>query len=218
NAKSNFVRNQFGGSLGGHFITDKLFYFGALEGVRVRSSSTNRFFVPTQDFLDNAAPSVVGYMNAYPLSQAGNCADAAVTAEHLWDDIEGNRDQATGASTYGTAPGNGLFNANTSGLIPASTQLFCRTSLRGPTDAGGGTPQDTWLTTARIDYQYSAKTNLYFRYAFVNTRSEDGAGSLSPYNGFSTPATAKNQNVVASMTHSFSPTLFSELRFTYNRV
>jgi len=213
-AKSNFVRNQFGGSLGGHIIKDKLFFFGALEGVRVRSSSTNRFFVPTQSFLDNAAPEVVSYMNTNPLSQPGNCADRALTAAQIWNDTEGN-----GATNpYGSSPTSGLFNANTGALIPADTQLFCRTSLRGPTDAGGGTPQDTWLTTGKVDYQYSQKTSAYFRYAYVKTDNPVGAGSLSPYQGFSTPSTARNQNLVASLVHSFSPTLFSELRFSYNRV
>src|SRR6266508_1928731 len=49
--KSNFVRNQFGGSVGGPVIKDKTFYFSSLEGQRIRSSSTRPFFVPTQDFL-----------------------------------------------------------------------------------------------------------------------------------------------------------------------
>jgi len=119
-AKSNFVRNQFGGSLGGRIIKDKLFFFGALEGVRVRSSSTNRYFVPTQSFLDNAAPEVVSYMNANPLSQAGDCADRALTAAQIWNDTEGNGT----TNPYGSSPTSGLFNANTGALIPADTQLF----------------------------------------------------------------------------------------------
>ena len=30
---TNFHREQFGGSVGGHIIRDKLFYFGAAEGI-----------------------------------------------------------------------------------------------------------------------------------------------------------------------------------------
>ena len=212
NPKSNFVRNQFGGSLGGRIIKDKLFYFGSVEGIRVRSSGTARFFVPVQAFLDNATPAVVSYMNTYGLP-ASNCSDQAITAKQIWENIEGN-----GAGTYGTTPTNGLLNANSGALIPASTQLFCRTSLQAPVDAGGGTPQNTWLATGRIDYQYSSKTSFFARYAYGKTDNPVGAGSVSPYPAFSTPATAFSQNIAATLTHSFSTNIFSELRASYNRV
>jgi hypothetical protein len=214
--KSNFVRNQFGGSLGGHIIKDKLFYFGSMEGIRVRSSGTSRFFVPVQSFLDNASPAVVSYMNTYGLP-ASNCTDEAITAAQIWDDIEGNR-AANGSSTYGTTPTNGLFNANSGTLIPGATQLFCRTSLRAPVDAGGGLPQNTWLATARVDYQYSPKTSVFVRYAYAKTDNPVGSGSVSPYPDFSTPSSAFSQNIAVTLTHSFSTNIFSELHASYNRV
>src|SRR5262249_22800053 len=123
-----------------------------------------------------------------------------------------------GSSTYGTTPTNGLFNANSGTLIPGATQLFCRTSLRAPVDAGGGTPQNTWLATGKVDYQYSERTSLSVRYAYADTKNPVGAGSVSPYPDFSTPASALAENISAALTHSFSPTLFSELRASYNRV
>ena len=215
-AKSNFVRNQFGGSVGGRIIKDKLFYFGSMEGDRIRSSATSRFFVPVQAFLDNSAPTVVSYMNGFGLPSS-NCADQAITAEQIWDDIEGNR-ASNGSSTYGTTPTSGLFNSTSGTLIPGTTQLFCRASLRAPVDAGGGVPGNTWLATGRVDYQYSSKTNLYFRYAYSDVKNPVGAGSVSPYPDFSTPSTARNQNIVGSINHSFSNTLLGELRASYNRV
>jgi hypothetical protein len=216
NPKSNFVRNQFGGSLGGRIIKDKLFYFGSMEGIRVRSSGTSRFFVPVQSFLDNAAPAVVSYMNSYGLPSS-NCSDRALTAEQIWDDTENHR-AADGSSTYGTTPSSGLFNANTGALIPGATQLFCRASVRAPVDAGGGTPQNSWLATGKVDYQYSTDTSLFVRYAYAKTDNPVGAGSVSPYPVFDTPATALSQNIAASLTHSFSATLFSEVRASFNRV
>jgi len=216
NPKSNFVRNQFGGSLGGRIIKDKLFYFGSVEGIRVRSSGTARFFVPVQSFLDNAAPAVVSYMKTYGLP-GSNCSDRALTAAQIWDDVEGNR-AADGSSTYGTTSTSGLFNANSGALIPGTTQLFCRTTLQAPVDAGGGTPQNTWLATGRVDYQYSSKTSFFARYAYGKTENPVGAGSVSPYPVFSTPATAFSQNIAATLTHSFSTSIFSELRVSFNRV
>ena len=42
-----FNRNEFGGSLGGRIIRDKLFYFGSYEGLRHRESITNFLALPT---------------------------------------------------------------------------------------------------------------------------------------------------------------------------
>src|SRR6266404_3018092 len=225
--KSNFVRNQFGGSVGGPIIKDKLFFFGSLEGIRVRSAGSDRFFVPTPAFIANAAAPVVTYLNANPLAQQGNCSDSALSASSIWNDTEGNRN-ANGTSSYGTpdASGNiqGLYvngaasNATGTGLIPGTTNLFCRVTLTAPIDAGGGTPQNTWLTNNRVDYQFSSKTSAYFRFAYTKTDQPVGAGSVSPFVGFSTPATARSQNTVAALTHAFSASVFGELRASYNRV
>ena len=53
--KGRFVRNVFGASLGGPIIKDRTFYFGAFEGTRVRSTGRNFYYVPTQQFFDNAS-------------------------------------------------------------------------------------------------------------------------------------------------------------------
>ena len=221
--KSNFVRNQFGGSVGGPIHKDKLFFYGSLEGLRVRSSGSTRSYVPTAAFLSNSAPVVSSYLKSFGSLPASNCADAALTAQSIWENTEGN-----GSGSYGTldASGNvqGLYvggngpNATGTGLIPASTQLFCRITLRAPIDAGGGTPQNSWLTNNRVDYQYSDRTSLYFRYAYTRFDAPVGAGSVSPWPAFSTPTTGRTQNLVAAMTHSFSSSLYGELRAAYNRV
>ena len=47
-AKDTLKRNQFGGSVGGPILRDKLFYFGTYQGTRIRSEAAGRVaFVPT---------------------------------------------------------------------------------------------------------------------------------------------------------------------------
>ncbi|WP_263377844.1 TonB-dependent receptor [Granulicella paludicola] len=59
--KPQLVQNQYGGSLGGHIIKDKLFYFAAYEGVHTKASTFNKGVVPsdlerTGDFSQSKYP------------------------------------------------------------------------------------------------------------------------------------------------------------------
>ncbi len=206
--KSKFVRNQFGATGGGALIKDKLFYFGSFEGVRVRSSGTARFLVPTANFTANASSDTNAFLNAFGGLPTSSCPDLALTAEQIVVDIEG-------APTY---TGNELRNSNTLAIIPGATQLFCRTTLTAPIDAGGGAAQNTWRATGRIDHHFSQNTALFARYAFEQSIFPDGSTSLSPYQGFNTGTRTRNQNVNATLTHAFSSQLYSETRAIYNRV
>ena len=215
--KAGFVRNQFGGTIGGAIKKDKIFYFGSVEPIRVRSTATTQFFVPTSDWLGVASPKSKAFVDAFGGAPASNCADKAITAAGVWDDIEGNR-AADGSSTYNVDPANGFFDPKTSTKIPGTTNFFCRDTLRQPTDSGGGLPQNTWLATGRVDLNLGKNSTVFFRYAFDKEDDFPGTVSFSPFPGFTTGQNIKNQNFSGTVTHSFSPSLYSELRLTYNRV
>jgi Carboxypeptidase regulatory-like domain/TonB dependent receptor len=207
--KANFVRNQFGASAGGPLIKDKIFYFGSFEGLRIRSSATQQYFVPTTDWFNSSSSTAQGFLSAFGGVPASNCADQAITAQDVVETIEGG-----GPGSYATSP---LLDQG-GAPIPAATQLFCRDTLRRPTDSGGGLPENTWLATGRVDYHISKDTSFFARYAFDKEDDFAGTVSFSPFPGFSTGQNIKNQNASGTITHSFSPSLYSELRLTYNRV
>ncbi|HEV2664288.1 MAG TPA: TonB-dependent receptor, partial [Blastocatellia bacterium] len=205
--KSNFVRNQFGGSVGGPVIKEKTFFFVSSEGLRIRSSSTRPFFVPTQDFLNAASTNTRNFIQAFGGLPQANDTNTFITARQLVEFIEGR-------SPYEVNP---LRNAITNDLIPADARLFQRANLRAPIDAGAGAPQNAYLFTCRIDHHIDEKTALMGRYAFQNNDLFSGTNSLSPYQGFNTGQFNRNQNVNLTVTRAFSPRLFAESRVVYNR-
>ncbi len=73
------VFNQFGGSLGGPAIKNKLFFFGVYEGYRQRAFSSVNGNVPTQEFRQMAVAAVPGmkaFFDTFPLPNAAYAAGA----------------------------------------------------------------------------------------------------------------------------------------------
>ena len=66
--KSVFTRNQFGYSVGGRIIRDKLFFFNSTEWTRVRSTGSTTAFVPTPQLIALSAPATRDFFSAYQLA------------------------------------------------------------------------------------------------------------------------------------------------------
>ncbi|MDZ4784269.1 MAG: TonB-dependent receptor [Planctomycetia bacterium] len=65
--KPPFRLNQFGGSLGGRIVRDKLFFFTNYEGIRQRLGITQNTFVPTEAFRQTVDPRVRPVVDLLPL-------------------------------------------------------------------------------------------------------------------------------------------------------
>ena len=195
--KAVFTRNQFGYSIGGRVIKDKLFFFSSTEWTRVRSSGTVISLVPTPQLLAATNSRTQAYFSAFSLVSPINGATHTVS-----ETLKNFGLSATGA--FGSLPGN----------LPA----FGEVRATRAADFGAGIPQNDWQTVNRLDYNWSDKTQIYIRGVYEEGSSPDGTVSFSPYKGFNTGQTVGDQSYLGSLTHSFSSNLVSQSKVVFNRL
>jgi carboxypeptidase family protein/TonB-dependent receptor-like protein len=200
--KGNFVRNQFGFSTGGPALKDKLFFFVNPEWVRLRNTQQEINLVPTPEFLARTAGSTQSFFNTFPLQTQINGPIFTV------GDVA--RELSLPAGTAFTS-------------LPASLPAFGQVRYNLPSDIDGeiaptATPQNTYNIIGRIDWNKSQRTQLYGRYAILSEDFFPGTNAFSPYQGFNTGEKVFNQNFLVNLTYTFSPTLVSQSKFSFNRL
>jgi outer membrane receptor protein involved in Fe transport len=213
--KGNFVRNQFGASIGGpvHLPDkyfgplgwdgrDKLFFFTNVEFLRLRSTQEQINLVPTPQLLALTAPATQNFFNLFPLATQIN--GPVLTVGQVANELN--------------LPAGNAFTA-----LPANLPAFGQVRYRVPSDIEGdiapsATPQNSYSLVGRLDWNVTSKTQFYGRYALESQDFFLGTNSFSPYLGFNTGQDAFNQNYLFNLTHTFNPNLISQSKFIYNRI
>jgi hypothetical protein len=188
-----FNLNQFGATLGGPAIRDRLFWFISYEGLIQRGRQEAEATVPSADLL------------------AGNFSGMGAT---IYNPYTGT---AAGTSRL-PYPNNTISGAlrnpaatNILGLIPAANQAGFFNNLVGSVPLLG----DTHRLDGKIDHRFSEKSTGFFRYGF--TQSSVDQGSLLGPVGSPLNAEMRAMNAVGSLTQLFSNSLLAEFRFGYDR-
>lgn len=197
-----FTRNQFGYSIGGPVFKEKLFFFQSTEWTRVRSAAPRIVLVPTDQFIGAAAAATRNFFSAYGKLKPGLNNLGTITRQDL---INAGADPC--------APGS-LCAMTLAPTFP----LFNRVSYNVPNNAGGGDPQNTYSLVGRVDWNISDKTTLYGRYALEDQSFLKGSNADSPYQGFDSGATAFNNNLLVSLTRTWSPRLVTQSKLVFNRL
>jgi hypothetical protein len=194
-AKPSFTRNQFGYAIGGPIVKSKLFFFSSTEWTRVRSNATNLQSILDPAFLALPQISVntTNFFGAYGHLRPG----LQLLSTTNWQ------------------------QAN-DGVCPAPlncTDPFGETiAYSVPSDSGAGSPQNTYSTVARVDWNFSENTTMYGRYALYSEYDLPGVVSNSPYVGYDTGQTQLKQSVILDLAHVFSPSVVNSLKFLFNRL
>jgi hypothetical protein len=191
--KAPFRQNQFGGTFGGPFIKNKLFFFGSYQGTRVAQGVTYVSTVPTA-----AERSGVFPLPIYdPATLSGSTRSLFPN-----NTIPSSRFDPTGMTTLDTYP---LPNQ------PGAANNY----ILNPPNHFTGDQYDN-----RVDYNVSSRDLLFARYSLTESDLLSPGGLPAPASGQPAageiPITAHSG--VLSETHTFSPTITNEFHGGVNRL
>jgi hypothetical protein len=212
--------NQFGGSLGGPILKNKLFFFGDYQGVRQRNGASAQETVPTT--------------LAHNSCLSGNGCDLSeflVGRGALQGQIYNPRvvDPTTGPAPFENnfipnellSP-QALYLLN---LVPLPNAPGTQDGTANNYNAGGTGVTNQNQFDVRVDYELRESIHAFGRYSyFGNANSANvifgpagGSGFSSITNDFGGSATGRNQSAVAGMDIVLNPKLITDFRLGYLR-
>jgi hypothetical protein len=183
--------NEFGGTLGGPVLKNRLFFFTSYQGVRQRMPGTSVNTVPT--VLQSQGIFTEGNQ-ARIYDPATTRPDPANPSRTLRDEFAGKRVPASRID----APAARLMQ-----LFPAPTVAGLVSNYVVSTVGA----RSSAVTDNRIDYRLTSSDNLMFRYSRGGTSTTTGK-VVRP----GTSTQGQDRNVTLQEVHTFTPRLINEFR------
>jgi hypothetical protein len=208
--------NQFGGSVGGAVVKNKVFFFGDAQLTRRRTGSSVRTNVPTA------------------LARTGNLSQYLVQGRNVvYDPTTGNQTTGVGRTPFAgnIIPTSRLSPASVAVMRlipnPNNSDLSVSEASRPFTNnftAVGSEKFDSNQWNTRWDYFVNEKSSLFGRYSEA-TFEKFAPGAFGELLGgpslnnitFAGSSNVGNRSLALGYTRTFSPTLVSDFRFGYMR-
>jgi hypothetical protein len=218
---------QFGGTIGGPIIKNKLFFFGDYQGTREKNGTTNLLTVPTATVASscnpatNASSATPGFcdLHQYLGAEPGGNTTLAIQGGQVFDPATGSG--GLGRSSY---LNNQIPVAQISpqaaailALFPAPTNSAVANNYVA--SGSGSYKQDSFDT--RIDFNPASTLQVFGRFS-LDYFNVAGQGSYGPLEGvgfgpggLSGSSITHNYSLASGVTKTFSSTLLADFRFGY---
>ncbi|MGO9084664.1 MAG: carboxypeptidase regulatory-like domain-containing protein [Terriglobales bacterium] len=208
--KNHLILNEFGGSVGGPIIKDKLFFFGTFAMSKRPGGSNTNEWIPTSaaqqgNFTYIGTDNVQRTVNV--LTLAGNCFSA------------GN----CGPTALPTA-----VNGRTYAALQADNGILTSGVLNSPSDPNfqniswlWSNPETRYFPTVRVDFNPNAKARFNIAWNYTKTVDPTGNAPNLPGAAFAKTGAGnqfKSYTAALGFDYTLSPTMVNELRggFLYN--
>ena len=190
--KPKYIRNQFGGAIGGPIVHDRTFFFGDYEGTRSREGITRITNVPTAAERNGDFSHSLFGVPTNPFT--GQPFDNGMIPPFFINSV--------GRAIAALYP------------LPNRNEPF-QNFVSSPTQIDDNDSFD-----ARVDHRLTGKTDLTFRYSFGDRDLfEPFTGpSLALVPGFGDTVKRRSQNAMVAFTTVLTPNLVNEARGAFSRV
>jgi hypothetical protein len=212
-----YKQNQFGGSIGGPILKNRLFFFGDYRGTRDTSGATLTLTVPTAQ------------VHTTCLGPAGASTQADCNLTEYGVGLTGpavDPSNPPGCQLPSTTLSTCLLNARISPQMVYLLSLLPPPNVAGVTNnyqATGAEPFNSDNSDFRLDYDASQKLRLFGRYSYDSFRQDGspaygiGGGPGTNPDLFAGHARTVNQSISSGFSYSFGRGLLTDFRFGFLR-
>jgi len=173
---------QFGGSVGGAIIKDKLFFFGDYQGTKQQQGITNLYTVPTADVISSCNPATNAASSTPGFCDLGQYLTAFGAAGQIFDPLTGDPNTGVGRTAFsGNMIPIGRINQNVGNvlaLFPTPTSA----DLNNNFVSTGAGPFDQKSFDVRMDYNAPHNYQVFGRFS-LDYFSLSGLGGLGALGG-----------------------------------